>query len=162
MVQLSGDRRLNNLSPALQVLLISAIPIVEMKVGIPLGVARGVDPVLATVLGIAGTLLQLPFNLIFLRLLIGWAERIPAARRFLVGSRYRSRKHRTLVRKYGILGVAMIVAIPLPGTGLFTGTVAGSLIGLGNRELATGLAVGTAAAGLLVGLAAAGVVKLFF
>jgi uncharacterized membrane protein len=133
---------------------------VELKVGIPLGIHQGVHPVLAVFLGIVGTMIQLPFNLLVLRLLISLAERFPAARRFLVSSRYRSRKHRPMIRRYGIFGVALLVAIPVPGTGLFTGTVAGSLIGLGNRSLAVGLAVGTAVAGILVGLAATGVLHL--
>lgn len=145
------------LPPALLAFLVSCVPILEMKAGIPLGVAQGLDPVLATLLGIAGTLVQLPFNLLFLRLLVRWAERIPAARRFWVWSRYRSRKHRPLVRRYGWLGVAFIVGVPIPGTGLFTGTVAGALIGLETKLLVLGLFLGTVAAGILVGLTAAGV-----
>lgn len=148
------------MSPELLVILWSAVPIAEMKVGIPIGIKNGLDPVLATVLGILGTLIQLPFNLLFLRLLVVLAEKVPIARRFYVWSRYRSRRHRPMIRKWGILGVAMLVAIPLPGTGLFTGTVAASLIGMTYRPMAIGLALGTAGAGILVGLAAAGVFHL--
>ncbi len=148
--------------PGLLVFLVSAVPIAEMKVGIPMGIARGLDPVPAVILGILGTLAQLPFNLLFLRVLVNLAQRMPLARRFYVWSRFRSRKHRSLVRRFGILGVALIVAVPLPGTGLFTGTLAGSLIGLGPWQLAIGLMLGTLCAGIIVGLAAIGVVHLAF
>ncbi|MFZ5824237.1 MAG: COG2426 family protein [Bacillota bacterium] len=140
--------------------LISVVPILEFKAGIPLGIAKGVDPVLATVLGITGTLVQVPFNLLFLRLLRAWAERFRPARQFLVWSRMRARKHRTLVRRWGTLGVAFIVGVPIPGTGLFTGTVAGSLIGLDMPRLILGLILGTVVAGILVALATTGVVHL--
>lgn len=127
-----------------------------------MGIARGISPFWATVIGALGTLMQLPFNLLFLNLLRKLAVRVPAARRFLVWSRMRARKHRTLVRRYGMLGVAFIVAIPIPGTGLFTGTVAGSLIGLGTTSLVVGLVLGTVVAAALVGLVSAGVVHVFW
>lgn len=136
------------------------MPIVEFKVGIPYGIAHGMPPVWATAIGIAGTLVQVPFNLLFLKLLFKLAERFRGARRFLVWSRMRARKHRPLVRRYGVLGVAFIVGVPIPGTGLFTGTVAGSLIGLDNRSLVLGLVLGTVVAATLVALAATGVVHL--
>jgi len=138
------------------------VPILEFKAGIPLGVARGLSPVSATVLGILGTLVQVPFNLLFLKLLISLAERFWPARRFLVWSRMRARKHRRLIRRYGTAGVAILVGIPIPGTGLFTGTVAGSLIGLDTARLLTGLILGTVIAGTLVGLTAAGVIHIVY
>lgn len=147
--------------PALQVFLMSAVPILEFKAGIPLGIARGLHPAWATALGIAGTLVQLPFNLLFLHLLRRWAGRYRPARRFLVWSRMRARKHRQTVRRYGVLGVAIIVGVPIPGTGLFTGTVAGSLIGLPTWPLVLGLVLGTIAAAALVTLTTQGIVHLF-
>lgn len=136
------------------------VPILEFKAGIPIGIAKGLNPVWATVAGITGTLVQVPFNLLFLRLLRGWAERFLPARRFLVWSRLRARKHRTMIRRWGILGVAFIVGVPIPGTGLFTGTVAGTLIGLDTPRLILGLVLGTVTAGILVALATTGVVHL--
>ncbi|MFZ5814884.1 MAG: small multi-drug export protein [Bacillota bacterium] len=138
------------------------MPILEFKAGIPLGIAKGMTPFWATVVGILGTLVQVPFNLLFLRLLINLAERYRSARRVLVWSRMRARKHRQLVRRWGVLGVALIVGIPVPGTGLFTGTVAGALIGLDTRSLVIGLVAGTVAAAVLVALATTGLVHLFW
>jgi len=140
----------------------SAVPILEFKAGIPLGIAQGLHPAWATLMGILGTLLQLPFNLLFLHLLRGWAGHYRPARRFLVWSRLRARKHRRTVRRYGVFGVAIIVAVPIPGTGLFTGTVAGSLIGLATWPLVLGLVLGTVAAAVLVTFTAQGVVQLIW
>lgn len=52
--------------------------------------------------------------------------------------------------------------MPIHGTGLFTGTVAGSLIGLDARGLVTGLVLGTIVAASLVALAAQGVIHLIW
>lgn len=144
--------------PALKVFIVSAIPILEFKAGIPLGIHRGLSPVTATVIGILGTLVQVPFNLLFLRLLTNLAKRWRPARQFLVWSRLRARKHRTLVRKYGVLGVAFLVGVPIPGTGLFTGTVTGSLIGLQTIPLVIGLVLGTVVAAILVALVSTGII----
>lgn len=150
------------LHPALLVFLISAVPILEFKAGIPIGIARGIPPVWATLIGILGTLVQLPFNLLFLHLLRRWAVHFRPARRFLVWSRMRARKHKRAVRRYGMLGVAIIVGVPIPGTGLFTGTVAGSLIGLPVWHLVGGLVLGTIGAAILVTLTTQGLVHLFW
>lgn len=147
--------------PALKVFIVSAMPLVEFKAGIPLGIHKGLSPVTATAIGILGTLVQVPFNLLFLRLLTNLAERWRPARRFLVWSRMRARKHRTLVRRYGVFGVAFLVGIPIPGTGLFTGTVAGSLIGLSTAPLVIGLVIGTVAAAVLVALVSTGIIHGF-
>lgn len=148
------------LPPELLVLLVSAVPVVEMKGGIPLGLARGLSPLEATLIAIVGTCLQIPFNLLLIELLGRLAHRNPYAHRFLLWSQERSHKQKDLINRWGLLGVAVLVGIPIPGTGLWTGTVAGYLIGLHRWTLVLGLVLGTLMAGTIVGLAAAGVTRL--
>jgi uncharacterized membrane protein len=148
------------LLPELKVILTSMVPILEMKVGIPVGVGLGLPIWYATLLSIFGTCLQIPFNLFLIRGLTWLAERLSLANRFLLWSRARSEKHRDMINRWGTFGVAILVGIPIPGTGLWTGTVAGSLIGLNLWRITAGLVVGTIMAGVIVGLAVAGVVSL--
>ena len=54
------------------------------------------------------------------------------------------------VEKYGTLGLALFVAIPLPGTGVWTGALAGYLLGLKKRDVALALALGNLGATLAV------------
>ena len=143
--------------PELKVLLLSAVPLVEMKGGIPLGVHLGLPIVEACILGILGTCLQIPFNLLLAEWLVRLAGRNRHAARFLEWSRHRSIKHQRTVNRLGFLGVAILVGIPIPGTGLWTGTMAGYALGLSRFSLVLGLVVGTAVAGVLVGLATAGI-----
>lgn len=148
------------LSPKLTVLLTSMVPVLEMKAGIPVGVKMGLTVPEATLLGIIGTCVQIPLNLLLINLLIRMADRYPLARRLLDWSRRRSEQHRGSINRWGMLGVAVLVGVPIPGTGLWTGTVAGTLIGLNRWWLVAGLIVGTVMAGVLVGLTTAGVVHL--
>jgi uncharacterized membrane protein len=147
--------------PELKVFLVSIIPIVEMKGSIPLGVSQGVSVPVATVLGILGTFVQLPANVLLMELLVRFAHRHERLHRFLLWSQRRSEKHRALLNRWGLIGVALLVGIPLPGTGLWTGTVAGYLIGINRWYIVTGLVIGTISAGILVGLATAGITRLF-
>lgn len=149
------------LPPELKVFLVSIIPIVEMKGGIPVGVAHGLPVSTATLLGILGTFVQIPLNILLMEYLLRLAHRNPYANRFLAWSRSRSEKHRSMINRWGPIGVAILVGIPVPGTGLWTGTVAGSLIGLNRLLILVGLAIGTIMAGVLVGLATAGITHLF-
>lgn len=146
-----------SLPPELKVFLISIVPIVEMKGGIPIGVGAGVPVLTATLLGILGTCVQIPFNLLLIHYLVTFAHRHPLTHRFLTWSQSRSEKHKDLINKWGPLGIAILVGIPIPGTGLWTGTVAGTIIGLNWWQLVVGLVIGTIMAGILVGLATAGV-----
>jgi len=136
------------------------VPVLEMKVGIPVGVSLGLPIWYAALLGIFGTALQIPLNLLLISGLSWLAERFPLANRFLLWSRSRSERHRGMIDRWGIFGVAILVGIPIPGTGLWTGTVAGSLIGLSLWRITAGLVVGTIMAGIIVALAVAGVVSL--
>lgn len=142
--------------PELKVFLVSIVPIVEMKGGIPVGVAHGLSVPTATLLGILGTCVQIPLNILLMEYLLKLAHRNQHAHRFLTWSRSRSEKHRGLINRWGPIGIAILVGIPIPGTGLWTGTVAGSLIGVSRLLMVTGLLVGTVMAGVLVGLATMG------
>lgn len=146
---------------SLRVLLVSIIPIVEMKGGIPFGVNQGLPVLEATVLGILGTSLQIPFNLLLIEVLMRLAHRNPTLNRFLIWSQARSHRHQALVHRWGMFGVAVLVGIPIPGTGLWTGTVAGKLIGLSTWPIVIGLVLGTIMAGVLVGLTTAGITLVF-
>lgn len=150
-----------NLLPELKVFFVSIIPIVEMKGGIPIGVGAGVPVVTATVIGILGTCVQIPLNLLLIHYLVKFAHLHPLTHRFLTWSQERSHKHKALIDRWGVVGIAVLVGIPIPGTGLWTGTVAGTIIGLNWKQLLVGLILGTIIAGILIGLATAGVTLLF-
>ena len=67
------------------------------------------------------------------------------------------RKASEKIEKYGTIGLIIFVAIPLPGTGVWTGALAGYLLGLRARDVIIALVIGNAIATLLVSLAASGI-----
>jgi uncharacterized membrane protein len=147
-----------SLTPELLVLLVSATPILEMKAGIPVGIAAGLPLLQTTLLAIAGTCLQIPLNLLGMILLDRGARRVSWARDLLEWSNRRTERYRHLIDRFGVFGVALVVGVPLPGTGLWTGTVAGHLLTLPYWTIARGLVLGTVMAALIVALLTGSVV----
>lgn len=100
---------------------IAAVPVVELRGAIPAGIAAGLDPWLACGAAIFGNLLPVPFIILLVRQVFDrlrkhafFAPKIDALER-------RAHLKGRLVRKYRLLGLMLFVAIPLPGTGAWTG-----------------------------------------
>jgi uncharacterized membrane protein len=160
-----GGRILEALSflpPELQMILLSAIPLTELRASIPLAFtvmsqAWGWGWLKIYLLAVAGNLLPVPFVLWLLgpvsRLLSRWK---PFERFFdWLFERARRRAGRA-IEKYEALGLAVFVAIPLPMTGAWSGCVAAFLFGIPKRLSLPSIALGVAGAGAIVTLVMTG------
>ena len=108
---------------------ISMVPILELRAGIPAGVAAGLNPWQAMLVAVAGNILPVPFALLFLRKILRTLRRTSSRLNRII-ARY---EQKTLtkaekVRKYEALGLLLFVAVPLPGTGAWTGAVIASIL----------------------------------
>jgi uncharacterized membrane protein len=132
------------------VLAISAAPIAELRGGLPLAISYGMSTAAAFFLAIAGNLL--PVLPILLGL--GWGERI--ARRWSLLERpldwvlARTRRKGRLIERYGAIGLVLLVAIPLPATGAWTGAIAAFLFGIPPKRAFPLITVGVLIAGVVV------------
>jgi len=145
-----------NAVDAWMTVLLSAAPISELRGAIPLAVARGAAPVAAFFLALAGNLLVIPLILYGLRFGERWIRRWPIGARLLdwLFGRVRRREH--LIRRYGPFGLILLVAIPLPGTGAWTGAIAAHVLAIPPRRSVLPIAMGVVIAGVLVLLATLG------
>ncbi|ADB57181.1 COG2426 family protein [Archaeoglobus profundus] len=142
----------------LEVLIVSALPISELRGGIPLALYLGFDPLKAYIFSILGNLLPVPFLLIFLNLIERIALRTPLSR-FYTRIVERTRRKKDLIEKYGYLGLSIFVAIPLPVTGAWTGCLLAFLLGLNRMKSFFYIALGVAIAGIIVLASSLGVFK---
>lgn len=147
--------------------LLALLPISELRGAIPYAAVRGMNLVEAAVLGTLVNAL-VPFIVYgFLSTLHKLFYRIGFYRRFFdrfVG-KARAKVHKS-VEKYGYWGLLVFVAIPLPVTGAWTGTLGAWILGMDRRKSCLAIAGGVVAAGiivtLLVGLLGAGARTIFF
>ena len=137
------------------------VPVVELRGAIPLGVAAGLPPVAAAVTAMAGNLVSVPFLLLLVRRVfrllrgISWlGPRIDALER-------RAHLKGRTVKKYRTAGLVLLVAIPLPGTGAWTGALVADVLDIRMRTALPAIAVGVVIAGCAITALTCGVAGLF-
>lgn len=138
-------------SPPVTVFCISMIPIFELRGSIPVGINHfGLNPVLVFFISIAGNMVPVFLILLFL----GWVTKIfykiPILRRFLEYLFRRTHSRSKVVEKYQEIGLVIFVAIPLPITGAWTGSLAAYLFGLQFWKSVFFIFCGVVIAGIVV------------
>ncbi len=136
------------------------VPVVELRGAIPLGIAAGLPPALACAAAILGNLVPAP-------LIILLARRVAD---FLRGTRFfgpridwlerRAHLKGRLVRKYRLLGLVILVGIPLPGTGAWTGSLVAAALNIRMRHALPAILLGLIMAGLITTALTLGIVHL--
>lgn len=153
-----------NWMAAFKVIAISAIPFLELRVGIPVGIVDGLSPGVAIALGVAGNILQVPLIIFLMYMLRRIAQQVPLAARWLRRIDSAAERHQGKVRRFGWVGLAILVGIPIPGTGMWTGAAVANLVRMPLVLTVLALASGVAISGVLVGAVATGalaVIELF-
>lgn len=138
--------------------LISMVPIVELRGAIPIAVHHGLDFHLAIPVAIIGNLLPVPFVIVFIRKIFAWArKKLPRLDRAIGRLEARAQKRAGLVQKYTFWGLFLLVAIPLPGTGAWTGALVAAMLDMRLKRAFPAIALGVLTAGLLVAILTYGV-----
>ena len=132
--------------------LISMIPVAELRVGVPAGVAMGLPIPMALLAGVLGNMLPVPFVILFIRRIFKWIRvHIPKLGGLvdrLEARAYAKIEHGSLVRRQ-IWGLLLFVAIPLPGTGAWTGSLIAALMDLRLKNAVPVIFLGVVIAGAI-------------
>ena len=134
--------------------LISMVPVIELRGAIPYGIAAEIDPWMACVFAILGNLLPVPFILLFIRRIFAWMRRFDRLRPIVDKLEKRASGKSAKVRQYELLGLFLFVAVPLPGTGAWTGSLIAALMEMRLKRALPTIALGVIAAGIAVTLVA--------
>lgn len=130
--------------------LISMVPVLELRGAIPIGVAGGLPPLAAMLIAIAGNLAPVPFLLVFTRRVFNWLKAKGRIRRLVERLEQRAVKKSQLVMDYAWLGLCVLVAIPLPGTGAWTGALVAAVMNMRLKRAMPAIALGVVIAGFIV------------
>ncbi len=134
----------------LMTFLISMVPVLELRGAIPIGVAGGLPPLAAMLIAILGNLAPVPFLLVFTRRVFNWLKTKGRIRLLVERLERRAVKKSRLVLNYAWLGLCILVAIPLPGTGAWTGALVAALMNMRLKRAMPAIALGVVIAGLIV------------
>ena len=115
--------------------LISMIPVIELRGGLPYGILNGLSLPLASLAAVTGNMLPVPFILFFIEKVFELLRKyIPEMNNFICKMESRAASKRETIEKYGYVGLLILVAVPLPGTGAWTGSLVAALMGLDRKK----------------------------
>lgn len=131
--------------------LISMLPVVELRGGLPAGVALGLPIPLSFAASLLGNMLPVPFVILFARPVFQWVRaRIPALGSFVTKLETRAYAKSKNVKKYEAWGLLIFVAIPLPGTGAWTGALIASVLNMRLKRAVPVIFLGVIIAGSIM------------
>lgn len=147
----------------LMTLLISMVPVIELRGAIPIATAHGLNFWTAIVVSIVGNLIPVPFIIIFIRKIFDWMKR-HSKRLGSIAAKMEARaeKKRGTVEKYAFWGLVVLVAIPLPGTGAWTGALVAAMMDMRLKRAFPAIMLGVLIAGAIVAFVTYGAGALFF
>lgn len=115
--------------------LISMVPLIELRAGLPYGIVSGLSLPQAAAAAVIGNMLPVPFIIFFIQKIFGFMRKhIPVMDNFVSKMEKKAEKHRDIIEKYGYLGLLILVAVPLPGTGAWTGSLVAALFEMDRKK----------------------------
>lgn len=141
----------NFLSIEITVLLTAALPVIELRGAIPVGIALGLSPIHATILSFVGSMIPVPFILFTIRPIFNYLKTTRTFRKLINRLTDRSiSKNSEKIQKYGVWTLILLVAIPLPGTGVWSGSLAAALFDMRFKWAFPAIFLGNVIAGILI------------
>ena len=140
--------------------LVGMTPVLELRGAIPLGVAAGLPPLTACAAAILGNIVPVPFIMLLVRRVFRWLRKTAFLGPKIDWLERRAHLKGRLVRRYRLPGLLLLVAVPLPGTGAWTGALVATLLNIRLRHAFPAIAAGVVIAGVLITLLTVGVAGL--
>ena len=136
---------------------ISMLPIVELRAGLPYGIALGLDYPLALTAALVGNMIPVPIIYLFARKVLIWGmDKRYIGKFFTFCVNKGEHAGQKLTQKAGrgglFLALLLFVGIPLPGTGAWTGTLAASFLDMGFKSATLSVCLGVVLAGIIMGV----------
>lgn len=143
------------------VFLVSMVPLLELRGGVPIAIGMGIPTMKAIVVCALGNMLPVPIIYLFARKVLLWGKDKPLIGKFFTYCVEKGEQGgRKLAQKAGRQGLfvalMLFVGIPLPGTGAWTGTLAASFLNMGFKSASLAVMLGVCIAGVIMALGSTG------
>lgn len=143
--------------------LVSMVPVIELRGAIPYGYGMGLNIWISVVVSIIGNLIPVPFIIIFIRKIFALIRRsVPKFDGLVTKLENRAESKSDVVKKYSFWGLFLLVAIPLPGTGAWTGALVAAMLDMRLKRALPAIVSGVIAAAVIVAFITCGANALFF
>ena len=154
------NQLLDFLTVELTVMLTAALPIIELRGAIPVGISLGLSPLHAAIIAFIGSLIPVPFILFTIRPIFNYLKKTKLFKNMVHKITEKSINNNSgKIQKYGVWGLILIVAIPLPGTGVWSGSLIAALMNMRFKWAFPAILVGNLIAGIFIMGLSTGVFK---
>lgn len=135
----------------LMTILVSMLPVIELRGGIPYGVVAGLGVKTALICALIGNILPVPFLILFTTKVFAWLRtKSPKLDRLVVKMEQKGMSKKDVIDKYEFWGLVLLVAIPLPGTGAWTGCLVAALLEMDVKKSIPAVILGVLIAGAII------------
>ncbi len=131
---------------------VAMVPVIELRGAIPIGTALGLNYWVAFIAAVVGNMIPVPFIMLFIKQIFAWMRRSKTFGKLVDKLEARAYSKGETVRKSEIFGLLIFVAIPLPGTGAWTGALIAALLDIRIKKAFPIITLGVIIAGILTTL----------
>ena len=147
----------------LATVLISMVPIIELRGAIPYATGMGLSPWIAIPVAMIGNLIPIPFIIIFIKRIFAWMRKVsPKLNKVVDKMEAKADKNKDKILKYAFWGLALFVGIPLPGTGAWTGALVAAMLDMPLKKAFPSVIIGVLIAGAIMSFISYGAAAIFF
>lgn len=133
------------------VFLTAMVPVLELRAAIPAGAAFKLDPVPVFFAAVIGNLIPIPVIILFVRKVFEWMRtKSEKLEKVVEKLEAKADKNKEKVLKYEFWGLALLVAVPLPGTGGWTGALVAAMLDMQLKRAMPAIIMGVVIAGIVV------------
>ena len=139
----------------------SMLPVGELRVGLPYGIALGLEYPLALMAALLGNMIPVPFIIVYIKRIFEWMRKhMPKMDAFIKKMERKADINRDTIDKYGHWGLLLFVAIPLPGTGAWTGALVAAFLNMKTETAVPYIMLGVVIAAMIMTLVTYGVIHI--
>ena len=133
----------------LMIFLVSMVPVAELRGAIPRGIAQDLKPALVWLVCVIGNMIPVPFIMLFIRAIFKWMKKHGGwMEKIVIKMEHKAERGAEMFYKYELLGLFILVAIPLPGTGAWTGALVAAMLRLRMKAAVPAIFFGVCVAGI--------------
>ena len=143
--------------------LISMVPIIELRGAIPVATGMGLSPWVAIPVAMIGNILPVPFIVLFIKKIFAWMRKAsPKLNGIVDRMEAKAEKNKEKVLRYAFWGLVLFAAIPLPGTGAWTGALIAAMLDMPLKKAFPSILLGVVGAGVIISFISYGAASLIF
>lgn len=139
------------LSIEFTVILTAALPVIELRGAIPVGISLGLTPIHASILSLIGSMIPVPFILFGIRPVLNYLKKTKIFNKLaliITDKSIHNNGHK--IQKYGAWGLVVIVALPFPGTGVWSGSLLAALLDIRFKWAFPAILLGNIIAAIII------------